>query len=247
MAKSNETGHVVNLANLQDLKLACDTFGAHYNPVKVAISITGLDQLIADGRSALQNVSTHVAAYNNAVNARRQLFADLKPLATRIINCLQVTDASAEKVKDAKGFNRKIQGGRASKLPAAAVAADGTSIPDTKTVSTSQQSYNQQVEHLNNLVSLLAAEPSYIPNEAELKVATLQTLVTNMRASNTAASVAYAKITAARIARNELFYNPNTGLYVASLEVKKYVKAVFGASSPQYKQISGIAFTNSKI
>jgi hypothetical protein len=247
MAKVNETGHAINVAHLQDLKTICTSYGAQYNPGKASISIAALDQLHTNARTALQGVSDNVATYNNAINARRQVFDGLKPLATRIINYLQVTDATDEKIHDAKGFNRKIQGARASKAATTTPDPNGAAVPDSKTVSTSQQSYNQQVEHLNNLISLLTAEPSYTPNETELQVATLTTLIDTMRTANLNVSIAYANITAARIARNEILYNPNTGLHTISMEVKKYIKAIFGATSPQYKQVGNIFFSEIKV
>jgi hypothetical protein len=247
MAKVNETGHAINVAHLQDLITICTSYGTQYNPGKASIGLAALNTLHTNARTALQNVSNNVATYNNAINARRQVFDGLKPLATRIINYLQVTDATDETIQDAKGFNRKIQGARANKVPTVAPDPNNPTVPNSKTVSTSQQSYNQQVEHLNNLISLLTAEPSYTPNEVELQVATLTTLVDTMRTANLNISTAYANITAARIARNEILYNPNTGLHTISLEVKKYIKAIFGATSPQYKQVSGILFTEVRI
>ena len=41
-------------------------------------------------------------------------------------------------------------------------------------------------------------------------------------------------------------YNPLSGLVQTALDVKKYVKSVFGASSPQFKQVSGLEFSNIK-
>ena len=46
-----------------------------------------------------------------------------------------------------------------------------------------------------------------------------------------------------RISRNNLLYKENTGLYDVALDVKNYIKSVFGATSPQYKQVSKIKFT----
>jgi hypothetical protein len=247
MAKVNETGHAINVAHLQDLTTICTSYGTQYNPGKASISIAALDQLHTNARAALQGVSDNVATYNNVINARRQVFDGLKTLSTRIINYLQVTDATDATIHDAKGFNRKIQGARASKIPTTTPDPNGAAVPDSKTVSTSQQSFNQQVEHLNNLISLLTAEPSYTPNETELQVATLITLIDAMRTANLNVSVAYANISAARIARNEILYNPNTGVYAIAMEVKKYIKAIFGATSPQYKQVSSISFKETKI
>lgn len=53
------------------------------------------------------------------------------------------------------------------------------------------------------------------------------------------AEVAYSN---ARITRDTILYSDDTGLIDIASDVKKYVKAIFGASSPQFKQISGIKF-----
>ena len=48
----------------------------------------------------------------------------------------------------------------------------------------------------------------------------------------------------ARITRNEILYLPETGLIGVALSVKIYIKAIFGVTSPQYKQVSGLLFRN---
>ena len=47
----------------------------------------------------------------------------------------------------------------------------------------------------------------------------------------------------ARITRNDTLYKANTGLVDIALDVKTYIKSVYGATSPQYKKISKIKFT----
>jgi polyribonucleotide nucleotidyltransferase len=237
MAKTFETGHAINVAYFETLILFCVGYGAAYNPSKNGIKITVLNDLLASSRGAIQTVLDGVTVYNNAINDRQLVFEGLKPLSTRLLNGLQVTDASNKTIEDAKGFNRKIQGTRAQKI-------DLNATPDTKFVSSSQQSFNQQIEHLSKLTSLLQAEPTYNPNETELKTATLLALIANMRIANTNVANAYTNISNARISRNKLLYDENTGLYNTSLEIKKYIKSVFGATSPEYKQISGIKFTS---
>jgi hypothetical protein len=44
------------------------------------------------------------------------------------------------------------------------------------------------------------------------------------------------------LSRNQILYNPNTGLVDIALSTKSYIKSVFGATSPQYKQVSGLVF-----
>lgn len=46
----------------------------------------------------------------------------------------------------------------------------------------------------------------------------------------------------ARIVRNDSLYADETGLCDIAAMVKKYVKSLFGADSPEYAQISGLEF-----
>ena len=118
--------------------------------------------------------------------------------------------------------------------------------PAPTTISTSQQSYDQLIQHLAGLNAVLAAEPSYTPNESDLKVSTIDAKIADLTAKNTAVANAYATISNTRIERNEILYSPQEGLVETAGEVKKYVKSVFGATSPQYKQISKLAFVKQK-
>ena len=63
-----------------------------------------------------------------------------------------------------------------------------------------------------------------------------------MQATNNQLSQVIAPVTAARIDRDQALNDKNTGLYTLVKAVKKYVKAVFGPSSPEYRSISGIDF-----
>lgn len=254
MASTTETGHAKNVANFEDLILFCTSYGATYNPSKNSIKLTALNTLLTDARSAINDVTQKVTSYNIAVNNRQDLFKNLKPLCTRIINALEATDTSKKTIEDAKSFNKKIQGSRkkvkTTESPSSTTTEEENNITITtnqKTISTSQQSYDQLKEHFSKLVSLLASEPNYTPNETDLQVATLNTLLTNMQTENTKVSNSYVEISNSRIARNQILYTPNTGLYDISMEIKKYIKSLFGATSPQYKQISSIKFSTLKV
>ena len=48
----------------------------------------------------------------------------------------------------------------------------------------------------------------------------------------------------ARISRNDTMYKENIGLVDVATDVKTYIKSVFGATSPQYKTVSILKFTN---
>lgn len=242
MASTSETGHAKNVANFEDLIAFVTGYGANYSPTKSSLKLSELNDLLTMSQIKLADVVTKNTSFNNAVNDRLSAFAGIRPLATRLVSALDATDATSEKMKDAEGFNRKLQGKRAS---SAETPSDPTSPPPS-TISVSQQSYDQKIEHFAGLISVLESESSYSPNEGDLQVGTLNSKKAEMVSKNSAVSTAYTNISNSRIDRDKTLYNPDTGLVDIAGEVKKYVKSVFGASSPEYGQIKGIAFKKAK-
>ena len=239
MASIYETGHAKNVATFEDLISFCTGYGVTYNPSKVALKLPALNTQLTAANAALQAVKTAKTALDNATNARELAFKPLKPLATKIVSALAATEATAQTVDDVKSVNMKIQGRRAKTI---AKPADGVEPP--KTVSTSQQSYDRLIDHFTQMIATLTAEPKYLPNENELKLVALNTLLTDLKAKNTGVITATTGSSNARIARDKALYAEITGLIDTALAVKLYVKSLFGASSPQYKQVSGLKFTN---
>lgn len=243
MASTSEVGHAKNVANFHDLISFCQGYSTTYNPSKGSLKIDALQELETKAQTKLAAIVPLRTAFNDAVNARIQAFEGLKPLATRLVNALQSTDATKEKVADAKTINKKIQGGRAStpKPP----ATPDANPPDT--ISSSQQSYDQLIQHFAALISVLQSEPSYSPNETDLQIATLNDRLTLITQKNQDISNAYTAVDNVRIERNDTLYNETSGLVSRAAEVKKYVKSIFGASSSQYSQVSGLKFSKVKV
>ena len=243
MASTSEVGHAKNVANLQDLIEFVTAYGATYNPSKNSLKLPQLVALKATAETKLTDVISKNTAYNNKVNERMVAFSNLKSLSTRLVNALQTTDATTQTINDAKTFNRKMQGKKAS----ASQTPTDPNAPAPKTISTSQQSYDQLIQHLAGLKSVLEEESSYTPNETDLQVATIDAKIADLTAKNTAVSTAYTNISNSRISRNETLYTSDNGIFETASEVKKYIKSVFGASSPQYNQVSGIKFSKPKV
>jgi hypothetical protein len=239
---ASETGHAKNVANLQDLISFVTGYGATYNPTKNALKLPQLNTLSTTSQTSLADVVTKNTAYNNKVNERVVAFSNLKSLSTRLINALQTTDATPQKVADAKAFNKKMQGVRAT------VVATPTdpNAPAPTTISTSQQSYDQQIQHLAGIISVLQSETSYAPNEIDLKIVTLTAKQTDLTAKNNAVATAYTNISNSRISRDATLYGTDTGLFDIATEVKKYIKSIYGATSPQFAQVKGIEFTKKR-
>ena len=243
MASTSEVGHAKNVANFQDLIEFVIGYGATYNPSKNSLKLPQLIALKDNAQSKLNDVITKNTIYNNKVNERMVAFGNLKSLSTRLVNALQTTDATNETINNAKTFNRKMQGKKAS----TAQTPTDPNTPAPTTISTSQQSYDQLIQHLAGLKSVLETEPSYTPNEVELQIATIDSKIEDLSVKNTAVATAYTNISNSRISRNETLYTSENGIYETASEVKKYIKSVFGASSPQYNQVSGIKFSKPRL
>ncbi|MBK7763481.1 MAG: hypothetical protein IPI46_08920 [Bacteroidetes bacterium] len=237
MKSTSETGHAINVANFNELITAVTALGATYAPAKASLKLASLNAISTAGANSLNEVISKKNAYNNAVNARMQSFSKMRPLATRVLAALHTTDANFELLKDAKTINRKIQGRRAVDI---APVAEGAAAP--KSISASQLSYDQLIQHFTTLVNLIETVPSYQPAENDLKLDTQQTYISELNSLNSQVSAAYIAIGNERIARNTILYKTLVGLVDIALSVKLYVKSVFGSNSPQYKGINKIAF-----
>ncbi len=243
MPSTSETGHAKNIANFQTLISFCTGYGATYNPSRTAIQLPELNSLYIQARDSITQLNTIKTTYTHAVNERQLLFEPLKKRVTRIINALDATEATDKLVQDARTIVNKIQGRRTGSKT---TNTNEYEEEPTKTISVSQQSYDSITENFAALIELLNSEPTYTPNETELQVATLQTLLNDLRAANLAVANANTQYSNARIARNNILYTPQTGLADIALDVKKYVKSIFGATSPEFKQISSLEFIKAK-
>ena len=251
MPSTSETGHAKNVANFETLISFCVGYGSAYNPSRDALKVTNLQTLLTAAKAAIADCKATETAFDNATDARKEAFSTLKALGTRVVNALSVSGVADSVVEGARTINRKLQGQRANgSATAEQVATDNTSsnttTPTPKTVSTSQQSYDNLVEHFNSLIELVSTHTAYNPNETELKVVTLQTYLAELKTANTSVINANTTWSNSRISRDNTLYTDKTGLVDIALDVKAYVKSVFNTTSPQYGQISGIEFKRAK-
>lgn len=238
MAVNYETGHVKNVANFEAMISFCTAYGAAYNPSKESLSLEALNSLLTQARTALADITEAKNQLDLVINDRQIKFSPLKSEATRIIDALKASEVSAQTTADAASINKKLQGGRATPKPKEGEAA--------KTISTSQQSFDNRLDSFMRLVNLVASEPGYKPNEKNLKVETLTAFAEKLQMANTAVINANTIRSNKMIERNDLLYAPETGLVVIAFGVKAYIRSLFGSTSPQYKQVSGLKFTRKR-
>lgn len=242
MSSTTETGHAKTVAIFQDLIGFCTSFGASYNPSNPALKLPALNAQLAAANTALQNVKAAKTALDNAINSRDITFKPLRSLATRIVSAIAATEAAAQTIADVNFIKNKIQGRRVKAIAKSGIHAPAAEAEPVRTVSTAQLSFDKRVDNFAQLIATLTAEPKYLPNENELKLTTLNAILTDMRARNSGVINATTAASNARIARDTVLYHNLTGLVDTARAAKGYIKSVFGARSPEFRQVRRLRF-----
>lgn len=262
MKQIHESGDQKIVARFEDLLSKCLAHGSKYNPPKTELGTAALSTRHEVTKDIVDKTQLAKRAAKKAINDRKDLFKPFKKFITRVINSLDATDASELTVKDARALVKKINGIRAGADPEtidteATTQTAGTITGDTnpadantkkrKKISVSQQSFDFTVEHFSKLIKLLESNEYYLPNEADIAVPALKTLHTKMNEINTDVITKNTHLQNMMIKRDKLLFEPKTGLVDVALDVKKYVKSIFEANSPEYKQVSKLSFRKKKI
>ena len=240
MSSTSEVGHAKNVANLQKLTEQVSVYTL-YNPPVASLSVPNLQTLYTTAVAKLSEVEEKRNANKNAIALRQTAFENLKPTATRIINLLDILGLPEGTLNQAKTLNRTIQG--TNKKPK-------TTPPPPEGAgagaSTSRQSYTQQAENFGILLQLLATIPAYTPNEEDLMLENLTTYHRSLVSTTQPVDQTEAELKVKLIERNQILYTEGTGLYDIAQNVKKYVKSIYGGTSPEYANVSSIKFTEPK-
>lgn len=243
MKSANLSGNEQNVTNLGLLITVIRTFGPTYNPPKPSLTIPGLTELLEKGKLEINAANIAEVIYNNALSARTVAFDGYDGLITRSINALRIMDVPAQTLAQAEALVRELRGKRASELltdeELATAKAEGN---PTKQVVKHNSTINSRLENSGKYILLLESIPDYRPNEPELTTPALRSKLEDMKTKHEQVVSSVAALDAARLSRDTLLYADSTGLVDNGQNAKKYTKSVFGATSPQYKQVSGIEF-----
>ena len=240
MASVSETGNAKNVANLQKLTEQVNIYTL-YNPPVDNLKVVNLQTLYTTASAKLSEVEDKRHANKNAITVRQSAFENLKSTTTKIINHLEILGLPQGTIDQAKSLNRTIQGNH--KKTEAPIEEDKEA---PKTVSTSRQSYTQQAENFGILLQLISTIPTYAPNEDDLKLVNLNSYKDSLLNSTQAVDQTEAQLNNKLIERDNILYTDGTGLYSIVQNVKKYIKSLYGAGSPEYKNVSSIEFTSRK-
>ncbi|MFM6953653.1 MAG: hypothetical protein ACKOWL_01550 [Sphingobacteriaceae bacterium] len=242
MASTTETGDVKNIEAFKTIINYCESYAVDYNPSADPLKLSNLQTQLTNIQNAQADHIKKQTILNTTIDQRIKTFSTLKPLTTKLLNALIASGAEPLNIQTAKTLTRKIFGKRATPIPS---PTDPNQNPPN-TTSVSQLSYTNQVAHLTALTELLSTIPQYQPNETELQTTQLQTYITQLQTVNTNVTQANTNCSNTKIIRNNQLYAPQTGIIDTAYNIKNYIKSLYGPTSQQYKQISGIQFTRKK-
>ncbi|MDR1371911.1 MAG: hypothetical protein LBJ17_02120 [Dysgonamonadaceae bacterium] len=243
--KSNiESGINTYVGNFNDLIGILIEVGCLYKPQNEQITIPAMQEQASYIRMSINLVDDALAEWIIAEGARVEACKPLKPLATRVLAMAITFNLPATTMTHIKEIVRKIHGERLHPIP---VIPEDSLDEEPKHNSVSQTSFKEQIEHLTQLIDLLAHCPTYLPLENDLTVAGLSDFRDQMGVTTDAVTLHSLMLKNARVHRNKLLYTPVTGMMDTAQHAKEYVKAAFGATSEIYKRVRHIRFANRKI
>ena len=164
-----ESGHAVNVANFKKARDIAAGWGAKYVPSNPLLAVASLTSAATAAEASLDDVQANTTPYRNATAACDDAFEPLSKLITRVMKTMKASGIAGSVIEDADTYARKIKGER--KTPAIKNDPATSGVDESKaSVSASQLSRTQRIEHFDSLRSLLDAQPLYAPNENDLKI-----------------------------------------------------------------------------
>lgn len=212
----------------------------NYQPSNLLLTVAALEAQYAAGLAAVNQIPTFLHPHKIHINSRQEIFADAIERTRRSRSLLKSSGATAKEVEDGMTLIRKVLGQRA-----APAIEDNPDTPENEALqshSAAQLSFDSQTGNVRSLGEYLGNVNAYNPNENPFKPSAFIDLADQMQAASDAVSTSLVPLSNARRLRDELLYTNENSIYVTARAAKEYYKGLYGANSPQFKQISGLEF-----
>lgn len=223
-----KTGTLKNVAAFEKLVGICNDLGARYNPSKSELSTTALSALLEQAHNRIEEVEKARTNYVVAINERQASFAQLNPLAIRIVRAMVASRATPEALHDARALKRKLNPSRSNAQPEVNPAEEGSTTQ--KSYGVSHLDYENRVGVFSQLIKLAQSTAVYAPNEPDLKLSALKAYLAELRACSHAVIVTGNALANARNKRNDALSGKGS-MHEIGTAVKAYIRSVIGLRS----------------
>jgi hypothetical protein len=224
-----KTASVNQVAAFGKLVGICNDLGASYNPSKASLKPTALTTLLQQAQQNAEAVIVAHTSFTSSTNARIESFKGIQKLVSRIVRAVSASEGSEETIKDVKMLKRMFDT-RSKKLPVTETPDSGAGSEEKPERSSARLDYESKVETLARIIQLLSTIPTYVPNEADLKVASLKTLLASLKTRNDEVAKAANALQNARVNRKKIVYS-KIGVYGTGTAVKEYIRSIEGVRS----------------
>ena len=217
------------------LKGAVESFTPAYDPDDAAFSVAGIDTALDAAEAANTAVDTAKMPYENAVNDREALVKSLGPLVTQSLAYVQSNTAWKSRAEAVKKAADKVRGHTRPPKPPA------VPDPNAKKREQGQRGYVEIAEFLRQYIARITALTGYAPPSENISLASFGALKTQLTALNESIPDLSQTLADAIRDRQEI-YDDESGLHFVFKGVKKAIKGQYGQSSPQWGQVSALAW-----
>lgn len=242
MPSVSEKTHAGNRDNLHIANGIITEIGSIFAPVSEMIKATDLNTFETTFSNNLEGVNDAFSLEDAKVKQQIREFNKVPKRVTKIMNAARGLGLSAETLASLQTTVNKINGFRAtSKTP------DNPATPEDESrsnISVSQRSYAGLLESLDLLHAKLAADPAYVPNEAEHKTTAIETWIDGLRTLHNDAIAAKLATVTARHKRDSHAYNPATGIIPRTKALKAYAASILEKDDPRLIRLKKLRFVD---
>ena len=232
-----DTGHNVNYDNFGQLIQFVIQIGTPpYSPPGTRLPLEQLQALYTACAAAVDDLQEKDELETVARNERRAVFNPVPELGARVNGQLMACGVDEVTLTNFRTFMNELTGRRKKKID--------TTDPSARHISASHTTFPNRIAAWGGIVTLCTGCAGYESEDPSLAPAGLAAVKTQMVTTNTAVQAAKAVSDMSRMHRDEVFYASTTSLVPVALDVKAYIKAMFGYNSPQFRMVNHLKFRN---
>jgi hypothetical protein len=245
-----DAGHEKNVANFETVIIILISLGAIYDPSQALILLPALQALLTLAKNAIDAVTTAEAADDIAIDERQEEFSELYAYAVNIKRAVIVEindDAFTKDVNSLVGkFRSKGKNTDAPDSGGDQPATGGEPAPAAGR-STSERSYDMQIQHLTAIRELVKAKSaSYAPpiaaGEDDVTIHGIEAKINALETKNNNAKNTKINLGLALNERDRILYNPAEGVIKRITLIKNQLARKPGKQSAAYQQIMALDF-----